>query len=221
VFVLPLVMLAYAALLQSERLVSAKALFDTVGLVAWGGITVGAGVLIAVRYPGGHIDYPDLAVLRLGRTGPLAVVVALVAVLAIGLWRRSTGERGRTWRHLVPLSWWAGVAMVTTAAILAAPLAGKMAPTPVDRAMESDLMRALRGRDDGLVIGSAATAVDTYRVMFHLASRSGGRLVDPGVPVDRQALAGRVRWLILLPGVWYAGPGTRTLMGPLTHVALP
>jgi len=87
--------------------------------------------------------------------------------------------------------------------------------------MESDLMRALRGRDDGLVIGSAATAVDTYRVMFHLASRSGGRLVDPGVPVDRQALAGRVRWLILLPGVSYAGLGTRTLVEPLTHVALP
>jgi len=221
VFVLPLVMLAYVALLQSERLVSARALFDTVGLVAWGGVTLGASVLVAVRYPGGHIDYPDLAVLRLGRTGPLAVVVALGVVLAIGFWRRNTGERGRTWRHLVPLAWWAGVAVVTTAAILAAPLVGKMAPTPVDRAMESDLMRALRGRDDGLVIGSAATAVDTYRVMFHLASRSGGRLVDPGVPVDRQALAGRVRWLILLPGVSYAGPGTRTLVEPLTHVALP
>jgi len=221
VFALPLVMLAYAALLQSERMVDAKALFGTAGLVAWGGVTFGASVLIALRYPGSQIDYPDLAVLRLGQTGPLAVVVALGAALAIGLWRRTTGKQGRTWFCLVPLAWWAVVAFATTSAILAAPLCGRMAPTAVDRAMESDPMRALRGRADGLVIGSAATAVDTYRVMFHLASRSGGRLVDPGVPVDRQALADGVRWLILMPGVSYSGPGTRTHVEPLTHVALP
>jgi hypothetical protein len=221
VFALPLVMLAYTALLRSERIVNAKALFDTVGLVAWGGITLGASVLIAVHYPGSHIDYPDLAALRLGHTGPVAVVAALSAVLAVGLWRRNTDRQGQSWWRLLPLAWWAGVALVTTAVILAAPLIGKMAPTAVDRAMESDLMRALRGRDDGLVIGSAATAVDTYRVMFHLASRSGSRLADPGVPLDQQALAGGVRWLILMPGVSYSGPGTRTRVEPLTHVALP
>jgi hypothetical protein len=221
VFALPLVMLAYAALAQSERIVNAKTLFDTVGLVAWGGITLGASVLIAVRYPAGPIDYPDLAVLRLGQTGPLAVVVALGAMLAIGLWRRNTGKQGRTWLRLLPLAWWVGVASVTTSVILVAPLVGKMAPTAVDRAMESDLMQALRGRDDGLVIGSSTTAVDTYRVMFHLASRSGGRLVYPGIPVDQQALVGEVRWLILMPGVSYSGPGTKTRVEPLTHVALP
>jgi hypothetical protein len=221
VFALPLVMLAYAALAQSERIVNAKTLFDTVGLVAWGGITLGASILIAVRYPAGPIDYPDLAVLRLGQTGPLAVVVALGAMLAIGLWRRNTGKQGRTWLRLLPLAWWVGVASVTTSVILVAPLVGKMAPTAVDRAMESDLMRALRGRDDGLVIGSSTTAVDTYRVMFHLASRSGGRLVYPGIPVDQQALVGEVRWLILMPGVSYSGPGTKTRVEPLTHVALP
>jgi phosphoglycerol transferase len=220
-FALPLVMLAYAAFLQADRKANAKALFDTVGLLAWGGITLAASELIAVRYPGSLIDYPDLAVMRLGQTGPVVVVVVLSTVVAVALWRRKTDKEDRTWWHLLPLAWWASVASLTTSVILAAPLIGKIAPTAVDRAMETEVMRTLRGRDDGLVIGSAATAVDTYRVMFHLASRSGGRLIDPGAPIDPQTLTDGVRWLILMPGISYSGPGTRTRVEPLTQVALP
>jgi hypothetical protein len=56
--------------------------------------------------------------------------------------------------------------------------------------------------------------------MFHLASRSGGRLVDPTVPVDQTTLPAGVRWLILMPGVAYSGSGSQTRVTPLAFVDL-
>jgi hypothetical protein len=78
----------------------------------------------------------------------------------------------------------------------------------------------LRHRDDGMVIGANAAAADTYRVMFHLESRSRGRIVAPGTTLSVSSIPSGVNWLILLPGTAYEGAGERNVAWPLTYVGL-
>jgi phosphoglycerol transferase len=218
VFALPLVILAYAALLDSQQL--SKVLLNRVTVVACTVVMLLASVLLVIRYPGSHIDFPDLAVVRLRWASPLIVGAALASLVVASIWPASAGGKRASWLRHLPLIWWAGIVIATTPLLLGAPLAGKLAPNAVDQAMNNEVAKALRGRDDGLVIGSSETAVDTYRVMFHLASRSGGRLVDPTAPVDQTTLPAGVRWLILMPGVAYSGSGSQTRVVPLTFVDL-
>ena len=83
-------------------------------------------------------------------------------------------------------------------------------PDAGDRAMLDDRgLRDLRRRDDGMVVGSPATEVDTFRVMFDLESLSRSELLPPAVALDAAGVPGDVRWPGLMPGAVYAGAGER------------
>jgi hypothetical protein len=91
----------------------------------------------------------------------------------------------------------------------------------VDRAMMLDPVAAsLRHRDDGMVVGTPSTSADTYRVMFFLASRSRGHILQDGRALRESAIPNDVKWMILLPGAEYSGPGRRHALGPMVHVQL-
>lgn len=122
----------------------------------------------------------------------------------------------------MPVVWWATVLLSTSLLLLGGPLTGKwLKPKDIDRVMESDpTLRALRQRDDGMIVGTPEAALDTYRVMFYLASRSCGRMLGPKNALSPAGIPDDVNWLILLPGASYAGAGEHLVIGPLTLVKL-
>jgi hypothetical protein len=132
------------------------------------------------------------------------------------------GFEGGIGRRALPIAWWAGISLTTSLLLLMGPLVGLgFRPGDVDIAMTASLpFRELRHRDDGMVVGTNAVAADTYRVMFHLESRSRGRILAPGTTLDVSSIPSDVKWLILLPGTVYEGAGEREVAWPLTYVGL-
>lgn len=220
VHVLPLVMLAFAAALR--RVPSSSLPSSRTTLLAFVGVATASAWILAHCYESGIVDYPDLAAVTLRPWGASIVVAAgLVAFGVALLMRRRGGPAARQW-HAWPLAWWAVIALSTSVLALAAPLAGnRFQPKAVDRAMLGDeVLRGLRHRADGMVIGTREEPVDAYRVLFHLASMSRGRLIDGASVVDRATVPPDVKWLILLPGVTYAGAEPVRRVGPLAFVEL-
>jgi len=89
-----------------------------------------------------------------------------------------------------------------------------------DRNSRDPVLRDMRHRADGLVVGTKGSRPDTYRVMFHLASLSRGRFIARDVVLDKDAIPYDVNWLVLMPGVNFSGVGERRTVGPLTYVKL-
>ena len=218
-FALPLVLLAYAALVRSRQ--EAPALFSNSALAVFAVATLAAFVVVARGYESSVVDYPDLGILPRWPNGLIVPAIALAGcAIAVRVLRRPGFDDG-LWRRVLPLAWWAGIAVTTSLLLLAAPLAGKwFVPSDVDTAMTASPLRELRRRDDGMVVGTYATRADTHRVLFHLASRSRGRIMPPGTVLASEAIPPDVNWLILLPGAVYEGAGERKAAGPLGYVLL-
>jgi hypothetical protein len=219
-FALPLVFLAYATLLRSQELPSA--LFSNVALVCVCVVTVAAMVLVTRQYPRSIVDFPELGLLSSWPKGLLVPACALFGCLVLVRVLGQMGFQGGLWRRALPIAWWAGISLTTSLLLLTGPLVGLgFRPGDIDIAMTSSSpFRDLRHRDDGMVIGTNAAAADTYRVMFHLESRSRGRIVAPGTTLSVSSIPSGVNWLILLPGTAYEGAGERNVAWPLTYVGL-
>jgi hypothetical protein len=214
-FALTLAMLAFAALVHAGRV--ADKLRSPLALAGFGAVALAAYVVLVRDYEASIVDFPELGILPRWPNGLVVLAVAVVACAAAVVVRR----RGAGWQFVLPFAWWAAVGVSTSALLLVAPLAGKwFAPDRVDEAMATDRLRELRGRDDGMIVGTPANAPDTYRVMFYVASRARGRIVAPGTTLSPEAVPADVRWLILLPEVSYAGPGESISTGPLQVVQL-
>lgn len=210
-YALPLVVLAYAALAVrggvTGRLRSDRA------LLAWLGTAAFATYLLATRYETTIIDYVELLLVSRSLDG-LAASSAAIAATALAI--RALP------RPLLPIAWFAAVSVTTSLVLLTTPLTGRhVAPTYVDRAMmDIAELRALVGRHDGMVVGTPATSVDTYRVLFHLRSMSRGHFVPAAGVLRREDVPSDVAWLLLMPGAGYSGPGGRQAAGPLMLLKL-
>jgi len=217
-YILPLIMLAAVVAMRRGRVPAVLATRFALPVAA--GVAALAGWIVARHFETGIVDYPELGVLLRWPWGALVVAAAVVAAFAD---RRMTGRQpwGQA-AHVLPVVWWASVVVATSVLALAAPLTGKrFVANEFDRSMLNDAtLRGLRHRADGLVIGTHGEPEDAYRVMFHLASMSRGRLVDSATVIDGASIPADVHWLILLPGVTYAGPGQLRTSGPLAHVEL-
>jgi hypothetical protein len=73
------------------------------------------------------------------------------------------------------------------------------------RSEKDSKLRSLIGRPDGVVIGSPDTASDVSRAMFYLESLSHGQYAPPSNIVGDDNIPANVKWILLLPGVHYAG----------------
>ena len=219
-YTLPLVMLAYIEVVRACR--KPSVLFSDSALVTFGIGTLVALFLISRVYEAGIADYPELTILA---KWPRGISVAGVAFAALLVGSRLL-HRDRfcpdLWRHALPVIWWATIMLSTSLLLLTGPLTGKwFKPKELDLLMWSDpTLHALRQRDDGMIVGTREAALDTYRVMFHLASRSRGHMLEPKTALGPAAIPNDVKWLILLPGAAYAGPGEQEVIGPLTLVKL-
>jgi len=219
-YALPLTILAYVAMVRRQR--EPAFLFSNIGLLIYAPGMALAAYIVARWYEVSIVDYPELGILPRWPGGALVVVLAGIVCLA-GAWilrvRRVPDDRVR---RALPVAWWAVVVLSTSALVLAAPLGAKwLVPNDVDRAMMNDpVLRDMRHRADGLVVGTNDRRPDTYRVMFHLASLSRGRFVARHAVLDNDAIPADVNWLVLLPGVTYSGAGERRTIGPLAYVKL-
>lgn len=211
-FALPLAVLAYAVLVvRYPELVSRRWL-------AGGGVAAAvSAVLLIGFYEHSIVDYAELGLAIRGLHGvALLAAVSMLTLLFARLLPRHPAQAG-----LVPIVWWATLLVLTSLALNGGPFVGRAPlPTEVDRAMTDPRARALVQRSDGIVLGTAASALDTYRVMFHLSSLARGRIVASENAVDANGIPPDVNWLLLLPGVTYRGPGTQERIGPLTYVRL-
>jgi hypothetical protein len=219
-YTLPLVMLAYIEVVRAYR--KPSALFSDFALVTFGIGTLVALFLISRIYEAGIADYPELTILAKWPRGISVAGAAFAALLVGSRLLRKDRFCPDLWRHALPVIWWATIMLSTSMLLLAGPLTGKWSkPKDLDRLMWSNpTLRALRQRDDGMIVGTPEAALDTYRVMFHLASRSRGRMLGPKSALGPDAIPNDVKWLILLPGASYAGPGEQEAIGPLTLVKL-
>ena len=219
-YTLPLAILAYAAMVR--RRCAPAFLFSNSGLLTSALAMALAAHFLARLYETSIVDYPELGILPRWPGGALVVVLAGIVCLA-GVWvlrmQRFTDD---AMRRALPVAWWAAVVSSTSMLLLAAPLAGKwFVPNDVDRAMINDsILRDMRHRADGLVVGTDDSRPDTYRVMFHLASLSRGRFIARDAVLDKDAIPSDVNWLVLMPGVKFSGTGERRKVGPLTYVKL-
>lgn len=217
-YILPLTMLA--CVVAMRRGPGPAVLATRFALPVAVGVAALSGWIVAQHFETGIVDYPELGVLLRWPWGALIVAAAAaVALAACRLTGRGTWSRAV---HVLPVVWWASVVVATSMLALAAPLTGqRFVANAFDRSMLDDAtLRSLRYRADGLVIGTRGEPVDAYRVMFHLASMSRGRLVDSATVVDRASIPADVNWLILLPGVIYAGAEQARTAGPLSYVEL-
>jgi phosphoglycerol transferase len=218
-FALTLTMLAYAGLVNSGRVPSF--LHSNVALSIGVVLTAAAYGVLGRFYESSVIDFPELGILSHWPKGLLVPAAAMTACAIAMSQRRRRGMEAH-WRAALPLVWWAAIAVSTSMLLLAGPLAGKwFTQGAVDAAMAASPLRELRGRDDGMIVGTHAAAADTYRVMIHVAARAHGRIVAPGTTIPPESVPADVRWLILLPDVDYAGPGETASSGPLRWVKLP
>lgn len=218
-FALPLPMLAFVVLVRNRW--DTPELFAKGSLVGFGLAAIASALILSGLYQTSVVDYPELGIFTRWPNGLVIPGIAgFACVITTLLLRRKTNDG--CWQRALPVVWWAAILVSTSFLLLAAPLAGKwFVPNAVDRAMMSDpLALALRNRDDGMIVGTAGVEVDTFRIMFHLASRSRGRIIGPDVTLTRQEIPGDVRWLVLLPGVSFSGTEERQKMGPLTLVHL-
>lgn len=219
-YVLPLVMLAYIKLARVRQ--EPPALFSNLALLTFGIGTLLALSLISRVYKTGIIDYAELSILAKWPRALSVAAVSSVALLVSARVLRGARFSPGSWRRAMPVVWWATVLLSTSLLLLGGPLTGKwLKPKDIDRVMESDpTLRALRQRDDGMIVGTPEAALDTYRVMFYLASRSCGRMLGPKNALSPAGIPDDVNWLILLPGASYAGAGEHLVIGPLTLVKL-
>ena len=207
-FALPLPIIAFAALSREAEPWHPRRW----AILLWGSATLAAVVGLAIGYETGFVDFPDLSLLTRWPEG------ALLAVLAAGC----CFVAARAAPRRAPLAWWGTLAVVTSLALLAAPFAGKaFKPNAVDHALATPALRSLAGRDDVMVVGGRQDAGETYRVMFHLASRARGRLEAAGTVIAPAQVPADVHVLILLPHIAFGGAAATTQVGPLTLVMLP
>jgi hypothetical protein len=219
-YVLPLTILAYVAMVRRQR--EPAFLFSNIALLTFAVAMALAAFILARLYETSIVDYPELGILPRWPGGAQIVVIAGIVCLG-GAWilrgRRFPGDRVR---RALPVAWWAVVVFSTSALVLVAPLTGRwLVPNDIDRAMMNDsVLQNMRQRADGLVVGTNDRRVDTYRVMFHLASLSRGRFIARDAVLDNDAIPSDVNWLILLPGVSFSGTGEIRKIGPLGYVKL-
>ena len=219
-YALPLTILAYVAMVRRRR--EPVFLFSNIGLLTSALAMALAAYIVARLYETGIVDYPELGILPRWPGGALIMVLAAIVCLASVRILRMQRFNDASMRRALPVAWWAAVVFSTSVLLLAAPLAGKwFVPNDVDRAMMNDpLLRDMRHRADGLVVGTNDTRPDTYRVMFHLASLSRGRFIARDAVLDKDAIPSDVNWLVLMPGVNFSGAGERRKIGPLAYVKL-
>jgi len=218
-YALPLTILAYVAMVR--RGCGPASLFSNMGLLTLALGTALAAYIVARLYETSIVDYPELGILPKWPGGALVMVIGgTVCVAAVWILRLRFTDRIA--RRALPVAWWAAIVASTSMLLLAAPLAGKwFTPNDVDRAMMNDpVLRDMDYRADGLVVGTNENRPDTYRVMFHLASRSRGRFIARDAVLDDAAIPSDVNWLILMTGANFSGAGERRIVGPLTYVKL-
>ena len=219
-YVLPLALLAYLALVRERRVPSV--LLSGKALALFGTGTVSAVWLLSRLYEAGIVDYAELSMLA---RWPYVIPVVIVAsaAMAAAPWILNRVHRPDLFRQALPVLWCAAIALATSLALHVGPATGKwIKPKELDLVMQSDpLLRALRGRDDGMIVGTASSALDTYRVMFYLASRSRAVILKPDDVLTRAKVQDDTQWLLMLPGADYAGPGERIFRGPLQLVRMP
>ena len=217
-WILPLLMLAYGNLAMKRY--EQPSLLSNQALTLFGLMTLLGLLALTALYETSVVDYPELAMLLRWPIGWGVFGGALLACITVTMLLRRLRFYNDEWRWVLPLAWWASVTLATSALLVAAPWAGRFAPTDVDRAMASSPLRELLGHDDGAVIGLQASPADTFRVLFHLASRSHWKIVPSDTTLSMADIPSGVNWFITLPGVAYMGPGNRTLVGPLQYVQL-
>ncbi len=188
----------------------------------------------------GNVHFPDLALFN----GPSSLALALLPLILLVILRKL---RARPAVLIVILSLWYPLLGIMTTAKLSVinPLLKVETPNNFDTLFlnNSDLpLRALIGRPDGMVLGTAEDSVLVYRAMFYLRSMSAGRILSAASEVNNPGFTNyeylmssarqpkgpleihdndfpsNVRWAILLPSVVYAGRSPVTDYGPLKVV---
>ena len=216
-FALPLAMLAYAAMVHRQSVAIPRPALR----LGIGSMAVSAAILMCC-FDSSILDFAELS-LAVRRWDGL-VLLATAGGLSAGLaWMlRKAAITGAPAVVLLPLAWWTLLLACTSVALVGGQLAGRAPkPTAVDQVMMEDpRLRALVGREDGLVVALAGSNLEAYRALFHLSSRARGRLVGPGTALRFESIPADVGWLLLLPGVSYAGRGTTEEIGPVRYVRL-
>jgi len=213
-FALPLLVIAFAAVSRDAPAwrPGRRAVVTLCALV------LVAALGVALGYEAGFVDYPDLSLLTRWPQAPLIAGLAAGCCVLAARRARAPGAAA----HVAPIAWWGTVALATSFALLAAPFAGQaFKPNAVDHALATPALRALVGRDDVMVVGTHHEATEPYRVMFHLASRSRGRLEAADTTIVSTQVPADVRVLILLPRIAFGGAADTVQVGPLTLVTLP
>jgi len=219
-YALPLVMLSYAALVRRGG--QLRVARSTGALAIYGMLAAGCLLLLSTYDVNILVDYVDLGLVSRSLHGYTILGAASFATLICAWWFRPPRAQPGAWRLLVPIAWWAGVSLSTSVLFIAMPLTGhRLAPGYIDRSLlDGSPARELVGRPDGMIVAISPMAAEALRAMFHLRSLSRGRLVA-GDTLNASEIPPGVRWLLLLPGVRYDGPGLRRDIGGLTYVTLP
>lgn len=177
------------------------------------------GLAITLLYGAGPVDFPDLALWG-GRYLLPASIALIVAQAGVAIYGCLAATRRLV---MASLGFFVLAELATSVAfVIAVPLT--QAPKPFDAAFLGPIsgrnVRALIGRPDGMVIGSAVRPDDLPRALFYLRVLAVGRFAPPGDEVSDADFQPDAKWVLLLPGITYKGTRPVVVEGSFSIVRM-
>jgi hypothetical protein len=162
-------------------------------------------IIVLLFYKVGPVEFPDLTVLG-GRSLisiSIGTILAQFCVAILFFFPLTT-----TTKIKASVFAFIAIEMVTTFGLVFVAPTHKLSRNLIDTAFLSGVGGAvaeLRGRSDGIVIGTVAQSGDLARALFYLGSMSASKIIPPDYEFVDTDFAVDENWALLLPGIRYGG----------------